>query len=156
MPQGIVVLAGSLPVDNLELELLVAEFGWLLKAARSPSGIAQLNLDHDVVTVFFSPRTMELPWDQALRSVLKAAPRALPILCHGFSERIPWTEATEAGAFHSLLMPFDAGEVRQSLGFVWGAKRRSTAIEMRRRPEPEAGNDDQAPAGRGRAAGFVA
>jgi hypothetical protein len=127
MTQGTVVLAGVLPVEHVALDLLVAEFGWSLKEASSVARVAELNAEHSLVTVLFSPHDLGLPWNQALRGVLRAAPTALPILCHGFADAIDWPELAEAGVFHSLLLPFDLGEVRQSLGFVWEATRRAEA-----------------------------
>jgi DNA-binding NtrC family response regulator len=83
------------------------------------------------VAVLFNPTSLGLPWDEALRSVLNAFPKAFPILCHGFADNIDWPEVADAGAFHSLPMPFSVAEVRQSLGFVWGAKQSSKLMRSR-------------------------
>jgi hypothetical protein len=131
MTLGTVVLAGILPVEHVALDLLVAEFGWSLEEASSVARVAELNADHTVVTVLFSPHDLGLPWDQALRDLLRAAPDALPILCHGFADVIDWPELADAGVFHSLLLPFDMGEVRQSLGFVREATNRAVAAATR-------------------------
>lgn len=152
MPNGTVVLAGSLPVEALKLHPLAAEFGWSIKQASSLRGLAELNANGNLVAVLFNPRDLALPWEQALRGVLDAAPGALPILCHGFAETIDWPQAAEAGAFHSLQLPFDLGEVRQSLGFAWEAKRRSAIIPI----QPRAATQEQAQQGRAWAAGNVA
>jgi hypothetical protein len=127
MPQGTVVLAGVLPAEHVALDRLVAEFGWSLKQASSFAEVAELNADHSVVTVLFSPQDLALRWDWALRGVRDAAPAALPILCHRFAHAIDWPEAAQAGVFHALRLPLKLGEVRQSLGFVWEAKRRPAA-----------------------------
>jgi hypothetical protein len=86
--------------------------------------LAELNARQDLVTVLFSPKNLALPWQQALRAVLDAAPKALPILCHSFAEVIDWPQVAEAGAYYSLLMPFNVSEFRQSLGFVRSARQR--------------------------------
>ncbi len=125
MNQGTVVLAGVLPVEHVALDRLVAEFGWSLEEASSIARVTELNAANPVVTVLFSPHDLALPWDQALRAVLRAAPMALPILCHGFAEVVDWPQLADAGVFHSLLLPLDLREVRQSLGFVWEATRRA-------------------------------
>ena len=130
MANGTVVLAGNLPVEHLALDRLVAEFGWSLKQARSLDHLAQLSADHHLVAVLFSSQSMGLAWRQALQAVLDAAPGALPILCHGFAETIDWPQVADAGGFHSLLLPFEIREVRQSLGFVWGAKSPTESIPM--------------------------
>ena len=134
MTQGTVVLAGSLPVEHLALDILVAEFGWSLNQASSLRGLAELNADYNVVAVLFSPRSLALPWEHALRGILDAAPGALPILCHRFADAIDWPQVAEAGGFHSLLLPFTRGEVRQSLGFVWDAKYRATTTPILQQP----------------------
>jgi hypothetical protein len=131
MSNGTVVLAGNLPVEHLHLDLVLAEFGWSLIVCSSLRDVAELNADYNLVAVLFSPRNLGLPWDQALEGVLEAAPRALPILCHAFSEAIDWPQVAEAGAFYSLLLPFAMDEVRRSLGFVWDARCRSAVIPIR-------------------------
>jgi hypothetical protein len=130
MTRGSVVLAGSLPVENLVLDLLVAEFGWAIENAPSLDCLAKLNRKRNLVAVLFNPQDLALPWENALQSVLHAAPRALPILCHGFADRIDWPQVAEAGAFHSLLLPFRESEFRHTLGFISGAKRSSSPIQV--------------------------
>jgi len=156
MTSGIVVLLGDLPVERQMLDLLVAEFGWSLKEARTIRDLARANLDHNLVTVLFNPVTLSLPCDRALRLILEAAPRALPILCHRFAEAIDRPQVAEAGAFHSLQLPLNPREARQSLGFVWGAKGRSASISMRSRPEPRQTIDRQTKQSRARAVAMVA
>jgi len=143
MTQGTVVLAGSLPVEHLALDLLVGEFGWSLNQASSLRSLAELNADYNVVAVLFSLRSLALPWEQALRGILDAAPKALPILCHGFADAIDWPQVAEAGGFHSLLLPFTWGEIRQSLGFVWEARYRAAATPILQQPRPRAVAGDE-------------
>ena len=133
MSNGTVVLAGNLPIRHLALDSLVSGFGWELKHADGLRGLERLSGKHNVVATIFSPVLLDLAWEQALQSVLELAPKALPILCHGFAEEIDWEQAAAAGAFHSLLVPFDLQEVRQSLGFVWDAKSRSAIVPIRQR-----------------------
>jgi DNA-binding NtrC family response regulator len=130
MAHGTVVLAGNLPVERLALDLLAAEFGWSLKEACSLAQVVELNADHNLVAVLFSQRSLALSWEQALHAIQDAAPRALPILCHGFAEGIDWPQAARAGAFHALLLPFSVREVRHSLGFVFDAKSRPAIISV--------------------------
>jgi len=130
MTNGTVVLAGSFPVDHLNLDGMAAEFGWSVTETSSLRGLAELNTDRNVVAVLFNPRSLALGWDQALRAVQEAAPRALLILCHGFADSIDWPQVAEAGAFHSLLLPFAGHEIRQSLGFVWDAKAQQDRVRL--------------------------
>ncbi len=120
MANGTVVLLGSLRVERPAMDHLVSVFGYSVREVPTLRHIG--SLDDDIVAVFFSPSAMGLECDEALRHVLSAAPGALPILCHGFAEHVDWPRLVEAGAFHSLPMPFSAAEVRQTLGFVWTAK----------------------------------
>lgn len=78
------------------------------------------------------------------------------MLCHGFAEMIDWPQVADAGAFHSLLLPFDVREVRQSLGFVWGAKRCSATMSIRCRLHPRRAISEQTPQACAHAAGIVA
>ena len=133
MTRGTVVLVGRLPAERLALDLLVAEFGWAIENAPSLGSLAKLNREGNLVAVLFNPQDLALPWEEALHSVLEAAPRALPILCHGFADGIDWPQVAEAGAFHSLLLPLRASEFRHTLGFISRAKRSSSPIQMHHR-----------------------
>ena len=154
MPSGTVVLFGDLPVERQALEPLIAEFGWSLTEVRSIRDLTQANCDHNVIAVLFDPQTLCLPWDRVLHSILDAAPRTLPILCHRFAEAIDWPQVAEAGAFHSLQLPLNQREVRQSLGFVWSVKRHSTARHIRR--DPKGAVSEQAQESGARAVAMVA
>lgn len=153
MTRRTVVLVGRLPAERLAIDLLVAEFGWAIENAPSLACLAKLNRERKVVAVLFNPQDLALPWEEALQSVLEGAPRALPILCHGFADRIDWPQVAEAGVFHSLLLPFRESEFRHTLGFISGAKRSSSPIQMHHhsRPRKSVINAPQA-----RAAGIVA
>ena len=156
MTSGIVVLLGDLPVERQTLDLLVAEFGWSLKEARTIRDLAQANLDHNLVTVLFNPQNLSLTCDRALLLILEAAPRTLPILCHRFAEAIDWPQVAEAGSFHSLQLPLNPREARQSLGFVWGAKGRAASISTLSGPEPRQASNKQTQQSRARAVAMVA
>jgi DNA-binding NtrC family response regulator len=120
MSNGIVVLLGSLRLDRPAMDHLVSVFGYSVQEVSTLRHLE--NLGDTLVAVFFSPQAMGLECDEALQHVLTAAPGALPIVCHGFSETLDWPRLVDAGAFHSLPMPFSAAEIRQTLGFVWAAK----------------------------------
>jgi hypothetical protein len=150
MSHGTVVLVGNLPIERLVLDCLASEFGLSFQKVDNLQNSPNLNPTDDAVAVLFNANSLGLPWDEALRSVLNAFPKAFPILCHGFADNIDWPEVADAGAFHSLPMPFSVAEVRQSLGFVWGAKQ--SCKPMRSRTAAKEG----VPAGRVVAAGIVA
>lgn len=131
MTHGTVVLLGNLPIERFVLDCLVSEFGFSFEAVKDLPDVPAPNLRDDVIAVLFNPGALGLEWDEALRSVLNAFPRAFPVLCHGFADCIDWHEVADAGAFHSIPVPFNVAELRQSLGFVWGAQHGSKGMRSR-------------------------
>lgn len=120
---GSIVLFGDLPA-SAPLRRVADHFGWSLHCATTPNELALLGRHHDVVAVLFSPTRLGDPWRQSLRKIRSAAPAALPIVCYSFAESLPLQEMTEAGAFHSVHLPFSLDEVRQSFGFASVAMRK--------------------------------
>jgi hypothetical protein len=114
-----VVILENLSIGSLPLEDLAGEFGWSLERVFSLGDLRRLAAQRAVAAVLFDPNGLKMEWHEALRLVREAAPESYPIFCHRFSEAIPWSELVEAGAFHSLRLPLDLREVRQSFGFVW-------------------------------------
>lgn len=125
MAHGTVVLLGSLPIERFVLDLLVPEFDFSFKEVKSLGDLPTRNAGDDVVAVLFNPRSLGLESEDALKSALNAFPKAFPILCHGFADYFDWPELADAGAFHSIPVPFSVAELRQSLGFVWAARQKS-------------------------------
>jgi hypothetical protein len=122
MPSETIVVLGNLTNGQAALDALLCEFDWSLENTLTLDGLAGICSQQDVVAVLIDPAVLELPWKHAISAVQKAAPRALPILCHRFSHAIDWTEASATGAFHLLGLPLNLGELRQSLGFVWAER----------------------------------
>lgn len=124
-------------MEYVRLDTLASEFGWSVEAVGGVADIGQVAGRARVIAVLFDAKAGDGSWTSALRSIQEAAPEALPILCHTSSERIPWPDLAEAGAFHALLLPLHAAEVRQSLAFVCAARARRRQIRMmptRRQP----------------------
>jgi hypothetical protein len=119
---GTVALLGNLSFEPSPLEIHVKEFGWSLENAARFERLRTTSLERHLVAVLFDPAALGMASDMALRLVRNVAPMALPILCYKFSEKISWPELAQAGCFHSLGLPLDPGEVRQSLGFVHAAE----------------------------------
>jgi hypothetical protein len=128
MPSGTVVLLGNLNIDRAIFDGVATEFGWSVIQTDSLQFLKEISGRKEVVAVLFDALRMGLSWADALERVLESSPRALPIACASFSEVIPWAELAEAGAFHEMRRPIEAGEVRTSLGFVWAAKRQDTPL----------------------------
>ena len=128
MSTGTVVLLGNLNIDRNIFDGAAAEFGWSVVQTENLQFLKEVSGRKEVVAVIFDATKLGLSWRDALERVLESSPRALPIACAGFSEVIPWSELSEAGAFHELRRPVEVGEVRTSLGFVWAAKRQDTPL----------------------------
>jgi len=120
MANGTVILLGNLPPGPLDR--VVTEFGWSLEIVRSLDRVREMSAGRKLIAILFEPYSLGLSWSLALRSVLYAAPTALPIACHRFSDAIDWPELANAGAFHALSSPFNERELRQSLGFIWARR----------------------------------
>lgn len=133
MSNGVVAFAGRTADDQTTLESLVKEFEWSFRKVDKLQDVARLAVDHNLVTVLVSPKHLDMHWRQALQEARHAVPTTLPILCETFGDPIDWAQAIEMGAFHSVYIPFDAREVRQSLGFVWAEKRRLMGALSRQR-----------------------
>jgi len=113
---------------------VASEFGCAVASVDSFEELEKIYNTSKLVAVFFEPHAFQFSWEVALKSVLDAAPTALPIVCARFSDRIDWPALAEAGAFHTIPFPFDKAEFRQSLGFVWAAQyRASKTVEMSKR-----------------------
>jgi len=117
--ESALVVIGNLPVDCVWLAEMAKEFGWTLERAADLVHLKAISMDYDPMVVLFDSTGLQEPYQRTLQIILDVAPGALPIVCQRFSDAIPWTDLAEAGAFHSLRLPFDAREVRQSLGFAW-------------------------------------
>lgn len=123
MARGTVALLGNLQIDRNVLDRVASEFDWSVEQASTLHALREMSAAREVVAVVFNAGNLGASWNQALESVLRAAPRALPVVCAGFSEQIRWDELADAGAFHVLRRPIDESEARHSLGFIWAAKR---------------------------------
>jgi len=128
MPRETIVVLGNLMKGHMALEPLLSEFEWSIESTLTLDGLAGICARRDVVAVLVDPAALELPWKRAIAAVQEVAPRALPILCHRFSNAIDWPEASAAGVFHLLGLPLNLGELRQSLGFVWAEKNKRSPV----------------------------
>jgi len=136
MLSGRIVVLGNPPViETVAFERLTPEFGWSVEVAEDLDRLRLLGETGNVVAVFFEAQSLGQSWEDALRAVRDAAPQALLIPCHRFSDSVNWPDLADAGAFHALPVPLKSDEVRQSLSFVWSARlKRSNLVEM---PHPE-------------------
>jgi hypothetical protein len=150
MHKKTIVLLGELSAERSFFVDLAWGFGWCVRVAATCDDLRDIGLEEDIVAVLFDTRDLG-PWKCALRTVTEAAPEALPVLCHAFSDLIEWPEMATAGVFHALRFPFDPGEVRQTFGFVSAARRQRTArrpaqtaaaVSPGRGEQCEAGVDD--------------
>ena len=99
--QPAIVTVGTLPIDD-RLRSLARSFGWWLFRVAEAHQVQAAGNAVDVVAILFEPREVASSWQEALKIVRSAAPRALPVVCHRFSDWLPWHELAAAGAFHEL------------------------------------------------------
>jgi hypothetical protein len=123
MNLGTVALLGDVSIEPGVFGALAASFNWAVDRAETFARLRAMSTAQNVVAVLFDARNLGVSWNDALESVLAAAPRALPIVCTGFSELVHWPDLADAGAFCELRLPIDEGEARRCLGFIWAAKR---------------------------------
>jgi len=124
-----VVLFGNFAVEHPLLDQAARQFGWSLMVAKSVGRLRDLGSKRNVVAVLCDLSALASPWNEALQAVRSAVPKALPIVCQRFSDTDVWPELAEAGAFHSISLPLNPCEVRQSLGFVWAARHARRPVE---------------------------
>lgn len=120
---GTIALLGDVNVEPAHFGILAANFSWAVDRVATLRSLREMSATENIVAVLFDARNLGVSWNDALESVLAAAPRALPIVCTGFSEPVRWPELADAGAFTELRLPIDEGEARRCLGFIWAAKR---------------------------------
>jgi DNA-binding NtrC family response regulator len=122
MTPGTVVLLGNLPAEMPSLNRLVPEFGWSLDTASDFDQLRSLLTVRRPVAILLDANGLGLPCKMALDAVREIDSQTPVIVCHRFSDPVDWHELARAGAFHALALPFNLGEVRQSLAFVWAAR----------------------------------
>jgi hypothetical protein len=129
MTDNIIVMPGSTRPDLQALKAVAGEFGWGVDIAHDLGEIAGAQADRKTVAAFVHRDFLgrEYSWVEAIRRLKLTLPGIRVIACHGFAESIDWPELCDAGAFHALWFPLKENEVRQSLGFVWGAEKRRGA-----------------------------
>ena len=120
---GTVALLGDVSIEPAVFGVLAANFNWAVDRAETLVRLRAMSAAQNVVAVLFDARNLGVSWNDALESVLAAAPRALPVVCTGFSEVVHWPDLADAGAFCELRLPINEGEARRCLGFIWAAKR---------------------------------
>jgi hypothetical protein len=115
-----IALLGDFSNQTVALGLIGREFCWSVDAVSDLLGLEDLCRRNDVVAVLLNAPTLDVPWEDALKAVRAVAPEARTVICHSAPEMHRRREMTEAGAYHTLLLPLDSREVRQSFGFVAG------------------------------------
>lgn len=130
MTRETVVLLGNFPFEAPAFRRAVEEAGWTLEVANDFDGLREMSTFRRPAAILLDAPGQGLSWQEALQTARQVDPEALLIACHRFSESLNWPALAEAGAFHSLALPFDASEVRQSLAFVGAAwmRRASRAV----------------------------
>ena len=126
MENAIVVMPGSAAIDLLILQTAAEEFGCAVDLIHHLHEAIALQTRVNPVALLFHRDALGpgCPWTDAIRLLRKTIPEARLIACYGFAEPVEWEELSDAGAFHSLVLPLKESEVRQSLGFIGQAEKR--------------------------------
>lgn len=130
MTPGTLVLLGNVRFEAASLDGLCLEFGWLIEGAIDLDHLRELSVGRNSIAILFDANSLGLSWQEALASIREVDSQAFLIPCHRFSDVVTWRELADAGAFHTLALPLDVGEVRQSLGFIWSARSRRAAKHL--------------------------
>ena len=127
MADNILVLPELVEVDLPILQTTAMEFGFVVDVVGNLGEVARVTKPGRTAALLFHRDALGLKcsWPEAVRFLKGMAPEVRLIACHGFSEEIDWDELSEAGAFHSLVLPLKENEVRQSLGFLREAESRT-------------------------------
>jgi plasmid stabilization system protein ParE len=119
--RGCVALLGDFSNERLDLAAVARDFGWSVTQTSDEAGLREIARMRTVVAVLADAPALGPHWEQGVRLIRAAAPKARIIVCHK-AELAPYkTEMVDAGAFGVLLSPLAHSEVRQSLGFVWAS-----------------------------------
>lgn len=146
MTRQTVILVGNLPFEMPALNRLVQEMGWALEVAEDFAELRDRQVSRKPAAILIAAQSTGLSWQETLEEARKIDSDALLIACHRFSDPVSWPELAEAGAFHSLALPLDPNEVRQSLAFVWSAWfRRTSKVVTLRRTEARTERDQDLP-----------
>jgi hypothetical protein len=128
MELNIVIMPGSNRVDMPLLRAAAQDFGWAIQIARDVRELRAVEARTKVGAVLFQQDSLgsESSWLETI-AVLKAVmPDIRLVACNNFSEATDYPKLCRAGLFHALWMPLREHEVRQCLGFVWEAEKRSS------------------------------
>ena len=115
-----VVLLGDFSRERLDFGALGDAFGWSVQRAADLSEFAKLPGGQEILAVVVHLRQPALAsWRYIVQAVQNSAPRARVLVCHGVGDDASPSEGLAAGAYHTLLTPLQANEVRQAFGFLW-------------------------------------
>ena len=127
MSKTILVMPGSASIDLKLLRDVASPFEWSVEVVNQ--------LPHrrrPAALLFHRDAFGHCSWRDAIRRIKATLPDVLPVVCHGVADPVDWQELSAAGAFHSIRLPLQENEIRQSLGFIWEAEnRRALSAESR-------------------------
>lgn len=127
---GTIVLLGSLPVDE-PLRILASTFGWFIRTVPTIEELRFIARHGMITAVLFQPKEVHDNWREAIERVKSVAQSARLVVCQRFSERTPWSDIAQHGAFYQLHIPLASHELRQCMGFIKAAESK----ELRKRTE---------------------
>lgn len=135
MADRIIVMRGSGQFDFERLAAVADEFGFRTEiAADAGTSVGRTNVERkiaepfsDIAAVFFHRDALGpgCSWFDALWTLRSDFPGARLVVCHGFADDTDWQRLSDAGAYYALWLPLRDSELRQCLGFIWEAERKT-------------------------------
>ncbi|MBV8819900.1 MAG: hypothetical protein JO022_16170 [Acidobacteriaceae bacterium] len=120
MSEPIAVFYGNFHDEHLAWNDVARPFGWNIRKTSSLDDLLEIREEADVPAVFIASYPGDCLAEQ-IAKIRALVPRARVVACYPLSAPMLADELVSAGAFHSIPRPLNAGEVKQSLGFVWEA-----------------------------------
>jgi hypothetical protein len=127
-----VVLCGDFGPASIPWEKLSEEFGLDFSFVNDPAQLQSIEGAGDVVSLFIDLDHLERHLAQIGQTDSTRSARL--VVCHSLSSRLPDEARRDSGAFHTLPVPFNEGELRQSLSFL------SAALEREKKSEKSSEN----------------
>lgn len=126
MPRPCLVFLGDFSGEKIRWDDVGRHVDWTVRHEQNVDSLRELNNQFDIAGVFVECSSEGLSDVLRLQRIQAIAPQACIVACRPL-ELMEATESDSIGAFHVIGCPLDAGELRQSIGFVWESWSRRVA-----------------------------
>jgi hypothetical protein len=108
---GYIALFGEFLNERLNLNAAARGMGWSTRQAGTVSRHHAVDVRTPLVAVLIDPKSLGMPWRDALDLIQTAAPGVRAVICHDVDELDSQPGMLDSGAFYTLLTPADPREV---------------------------------------------